>query len=151
VPDRAIEVVGLNDFRKELRNLGGRWPRELAKAHRDLAKSVASEARRFAVGTGPMQAHFAGRIYGTGSAQRASIAVRSDANAAFWGAKKHTGWYATKPGPPQFPEWVGNNWDVGVPGQGPLAINPTIFHEMDNITERYAELIDHLARRAFPD
>lgn len=101
-----------------------------------------------------MQGHFSGSIYGTGSASKASIAVRQEANAAFWGARKRTGWYAAPKyagGPPQHPEWVGNSWDVGQLGQGPYAINPAIYHELDNIDRAYLQSIDDLARRAFPN
>lgn len=101
-----------------------------------------------------MQSHFAGSIYGTGSARQAAVGVRREANAAFWGAKKRTGWYAAQKyagGPTQHPEWVGNNWDVGVLGQGPYAINPAIFHELDNIERAYGEAVEDIARRAFPD
>ncbi len=154
MPDRAIEVHGLADFRKELGNLQGKWPRELAKVHRTLGKEVAAEARKFARGSGPMQAHFAGSIYGSGTTRQASVAIRREANAAFWGAKKHTGWYANPRyanSPPQFPEWVGNNWDVGQLGQGPYAINPAIFHDRDLIARRFEEMVVDLARRAFPN
>ena len=153
MPDPGIKVKGLDEFRRDLKAIGKQWPKELAKTHRILAREVSGEARRFAIGIGPVQAHFASKITGTGTAAKASIGVARQANAAIWGAKKHTGWY----GAPQYgssakgnqPQWVGNAWDVGGPG-GPYGINDAIRHDMPKIVDRYGELIDALTERAFP-
>lgn len=151
----GVEIKGLDDFRRELKKLEGNFPKELRDAHRDIAKHVEREARKFAVGTGRMQAHFASQIRGRADNFGAWIGLRSSqANAAFFGAERKTGWYAAPryfDSPPQFPDWVGNNWDVGVLGQGPYAINPAIFHELPEIERRYGEVIDDISRRAFPD
>lgn len=145
----GVDFSEIEKWRKELDKIERKFPGAKRKAEVVIAKEVAAEARAFARGTGPMQAHFAGSIYGSATPQGAAIGVRHDADAAFWGAKKHTGWYAGKPGPAQFPEWIGNDWDVGKLGEGPLAINPTIFHEGPNIEKRYGHALDEAASGAF--
>lgn len=150
----AIEFRGLKEFRAALRDLDGDFGKGMTHVHREMAKDVQSTARSFAIGTGPMQAHFATSIRGRGDESGTYIGVRSIANAAFWGATKHTGWYAQgryMNSPPQYPSWIGNVWDVGVLGQGPLAINPAIAHDLPKIEKRYRDLIDQLTKAAWPD
>jgi hypothetical protein len=151
VPQR-VHVRGLDDFRRDLNAMNGGWDKELAVVHRTLAKDVSAEGRAFARGHGGSTAHFAGSIYGIGSAKKAAITNKSVANAAIWGAKKRTGWNARRRnlgGAPQHPKWVGSGWDVGGAG-GPRGINDAIRHDKEQIFERYLEMVDDLSKRAFP-
>jgi hypothetical protein len=146
-----VQIRGLDEFRAGLRAAAVAEPQAAVKANTKIAKAVAAEAQMFAVGEGRQQAHFARFIVGRGSRTGASVGLRGrTANAAFWGAYRHTGWYSTKPGPPQFKPWIGNAWLVGVPGQGPYAINPAIAHESDNIIRSYSQMIDEITKKAFP-
>jgi hypothetical protein len=157
-PAAAIRVEGLREFRRELRAIdrtnGDRaWSRELTRTHRELGQMVASLSSGAAAGMGGSQAHFAGAIRGRGTAASARIGVLPRANAAFWGAKKRTGWY----GAPRYAEstgqqhlpWVGTGWTAGGPG-GPYAINATVRDNLRGIERAYAEAIDRVTRRAFP-
>ncbi len=149
--DSLITWEGMAELRaglKELEN-GAAWARELSKANRVIAKTVASAAQGRASGMGHWWGHFAGDISGSGTQTGAKVGVAGEANAAFWGAKKFTGWHAGQDGAPNQPEWVGAGWDVGGPG-GPYAINETVAAMKDQIVEDYGKSIDALTKRAFP-
>lgn len=147
-----VHVEGLDAFTRDLRATHSQWPRAMATVHRTVAREVAGEARSFARGHGGSTAHFAGTIYGIGSAKKAAISNRREGNAAIWGAKKRTGWNAgrrNRGGRPQHPKWVGNSWDVGGSG-GPRGINDAIRHDLPHIERRFLEVAAEVARRAFP-
>jgi hypothetical protein len=153
VAKAAIQVKGLNNFRLELARIDKKWPKELLKVHKTISREVSVQARLFATGTGPMQHHFAKAITGDATQRVAAVRVAPKANAAFWGAKKRTGWYGRRrygksPGR-QFPPWVGNSWEPGGAG-GPLAINPAIRHDLPKIEKRFNEMVEEVSRRAFP-
>ena len=150
-----VQVVGLDDFRKELRQLEDPkpWLRELSAAHRVIGREAAAKAQGAARQMGGPQAHFAGSIRGYGSAAGARVGVADrKANAAFWGAKQdRTGWNAGNGGRPNQPKWIGNTWPVGDPNRGPYAINPAIHDYLPQAEETYGDALDDLMRRAFPD
>lgn len=149
----AVQVRGLREFQAELSKLPGKLPNELRKANAEIARWLRPKVRGAASGMGGPQAHFAGAIGSSGTRTSAKLTVRPDANAAFAGAKKHTGWYAAAryaASPPQHPPWIGADWEAGGPG-GPYAINPTVRDNVDEIVDTYGDAIDRLARRAFPD
>jgi hypothetical protein len=153
VPKKAgVEVEGLDDFRRDLDRTQKQMTPGLTKAHKTLAKEVAAQGRQFARGHGGSTGHFAGSIYGVGSAKRAALTNRKDANAAIWGAKKNTGWNvrAKRGGARQHPKWVGEGWEVGGPG-GPRGINDAVRHDKTKIDNRFLELVvDEPAKPSFP-
>jgi len=150
-----VQVVGLDEFRKELRQLDDpkAWNKELSAAHRVIGREAAARARSEATSMGGPQKHFARAIRGYGSAAGARIGLANrDANAAFWGAKQdRTGWNAGNGGRPNQPKWIGNTWPVGDPNRGPYAINPAIHDYLPQAEETYGDALDDLMRRAFPD
>ena len=154
----GIHVRGLNELRLALRRLGPEWPRALTRAHKTIAEEGAHQARMRAAGMGGVQAKAASAIKGTATERAAKISVSASgalpmANVAFWGAKRHSGWYA-KPqyasGPAQHPKWVGNSWEVAVASEGPYAINPALAAYMPYLLDDFTEMIDDLMREAFP-
>ena len=153
----AVEVRGLKDFRRDLRDLG--WSKELRLVHKKLADDIAEKARSAASSMGGVQAKAAAAIKGRATQSSAKVGISPGArypmaNAAFWGAKRRSGWYARaryqKSQAQQLPTWVGNTWDVGGSG-GPYAINPTIKQYLPDIIDHYDEMLDDLTKRAFPD
>lgn len=149
----AVEFVGLNELRRELRKLedSRAWARALGKIHRGVAKEVASTARSYAQSMGGPQKHFASAIKGYGTVREARVGL-SDPNsyAAFWGAKQdHTGWNAGNRGRPNQPEWIGNSWDVATKGQGPYALNDAVADRLPWIEQTMATEVDRLLRSAF--
>jgi hypothetical protein len=160
VPAGAENILGIKELRRELRRLGPEWPKQLRKAHKELADWEAGRAQSRARSMGGVFARAATAIKGSGTQRQASISVRPTAknpmaHAAFWGAKRQSGWYnaARYRGSrgQQHPTWVGNTWDVARRGQGPYAINEQLAADVDEIEARYTELIDDLFRRAFPE
>lgn len=146
-----VETIGLREFRQQLKQAENprRWTTELGRSQRDIAKKVAGWSQFAASGMGGPQGHFAGAIKGRGGATGAYIQIADEeANMAFWGGKKRTGWYTRyrfKDSPrAQHPAWVGNSWDVGVAGQGPYAINDTIAERLDDIQQMYGEAVDRI-------
>ena len=156
----AIETVGLKEFRAELRRLQDdkEFTKELRQVNKKVADIAADAARGIASGMGGIQSANASAIRGQATQTQARIGVRRSsrnpaANAAFWGAKRRSGWYARsryRASPaPQFPQWVGNMWDVGVAGQGPYAINDAIANNMDQLLDAFRDGIETLAGKAF--
>jgi hypothetical protein len=168
VSTSGVRVEGLDDFRRGLRKAEKSVKADFRKKERKIATLVVGEARKFAVGEGGSTAHFASSVYNaSGSSRGAAVGVRPQANAAFWGAKKRTGWYGARKyrqgrvkrtarflhnreQGTQHPKWIGNSWEVGGSG-GPLAINPAIRHELPTIDRLYLEAIDESSREAFPN
>jgi hypothetical protein len=158
-----VEIVGLKELEQALRATDAQWSKELAKALRKVAVEEAGEARKFAAGEGGQAAHFAGKITGRATSTTALIGVARVANAAFWGAKpgSRSGWNdgwrngthtdrAYIGGTPQFRPWVGNSWDPGGASGGPYAINAALYHDLAHLERRFAEVIDEVYKRAFP-
>ena len=149
----GVQVRGLAEFRRELKKLDNSrtWTKELSKVHQAIGREVRGWSRGIASGMGGTHAHFAGAITGGGGVTGAKVGVgRPAANAAFWGAKQRTGWNALNKSQNQ-PSWVGSNWEVGAPGQGPYAINQAIHSHMERIIDTYGDGVDTIAGRAFND
>lgn len=134
----------LRDFRRDLRKAGAGWPKQLNRINRKVADFVASEAQGRTETA--QQAKAARAIQGKGTVRQAAIRISSAppfAAGAFFGAKQYK----------QFPEWVGNTWEVGGSG-GPYALNPAIRDNKEKIADMYADEFMRLASvvsKAFPD
>lgn len=149
----GVEIKGLSEFRRELKAMGPEFPKELRVIHKDIADRVAADARSVASGMSRLQASAAPMIRGYATQREARVGFPggTKAGAAFWGMRRHSGWYAGKPGPPQAPKWVGAGWEPGVAGQGPYAINDALARKVPDIVLRFERMIEDLAARAFPD
>lgn len=157
---KVNEVKGLKEFRAALRELPGEWKRELADINKRVSDEAAQWARAEASNGTRMQRAAADAIVGAGTAARAAVSVAPGtadpfANAAFWGARRRTGWYAGQQYRQsvgrQFPAWVGAGWAPAVEGQGPYAINPALARHQDDLINEWGDAFEHLASRAFPD
>ena len=147
-----VTVVGLNDFRRELRRLDRALGVEMRKIHLKVSKLVAGRARRAA----PPALQTAIRDSATQKAAFVGTVPKPGyALAWIWGARRRTGWYAKgryhdSPAR-QFPAWVGNQWDPGELGGSPYYIGPAINQSIDEVVELYGDEIEDLSRRAFPE
>ena len=159
MPDAAVQIRGLKEFRAALKAAGAGYPKELRAVHKQVADTTAGRARSIAEGLGGVHARAAKAIKGYATQTEARLgshpsASVPEANVAVWGAKRRTGWYAARRyagGRPQHPPWVGNSWTVAERGQGPYALNQAVSEEADHIVELYAEAFDRLTAKAFPD
>lgn len=156
----GAQVTGLADFRRELKALDDSFPRELRNVHKTIADMSRDGARGVAVGMGGVFAHNAAAIRSYASVGEARVGIREgsrypSAPVAFWGAKKRTGWYAAKryrdSTGQQFRSWVGDSWDAATFNGGPYAINRALYFDLPEIIEQYAQMIDRLAAKAFPN
>lgn len=154
--EKVVEVKGLKDFRRELKVVSSDLPKELRKAQKGIADDVASRAQGRASGLGGEAAKGASLIRGYATQTQASVGFPAGtvAGAAFWGTLRRTGWYAAARyagSTRQHPKWVGNSWEPGVAGQGPYAINDALADFLPELDDRYLDMIEHLAAKAFPD
>lgn len=155
----GANVVGLDEFRRQLKALDGNWTSQLTLAHQRIASLGATASRGYAAGMGGVQAKAKSAIGEKHTDKYAAVAVLPSAvdrmaPVAFWGAKRRTGWYAKaryKNSPRQHPAWVGNSWDTAVFGQGPYAINQALAANLDKLLDEYLEMVDRIAAAAFPD
>ena len=137
----AVEIEGLADFRKDLREAGDGWPRVLRAANRKIGDYVAGKARGMTETA--QQARAARAIRGSATQTAAKIAVTRSpvfAQGAFFGSLQY----------PQFPRWVGNSWEPGGSG-GPYAVNPAIRESLDDIVDAYGDAFEVIAAKAFVD
>lgn len=159
-----VITVSIKDFRKELKKIDAEWPKELAQAHRDVAKIAERVSQAEARRMGGVQRKAASAIRGRGNQRNAKLVIRPSkskragtamANVAFWGAKRRTGWYAhamfADSPTPQHPPWVGARWEVADPNDGPYAINVALYRNWDDLQAAYTAMIGRLTARAFPD
>lgn len=155
----GLEVEGRRQFIAGLKAAEAGSARELAKLHREIARHVQDSARARASGGSRMARAAAGNIRARGTQTAASLAVVPSkrapfARAAFFGARRHTGWYAQarfRDGPPQFAPWVGNTWDVARAGEGPYVLNDAIRGDLPWVERRLLAGVDELYSRAFPE
>lgn len=163
----GIDTGDIEEFIKQLRRVEMDLDPALEKVHEEIAQLAEDWARWEAAsggrGSKTRQRQLAmGAIKGKGSAKDVRVAVVKSAGApwalaAFWGAKRRTGWYAdplkyrTSPRR-QFDSWVGNSWETAVAGTGPYAINDALAHHLPEILEKYRDrLFDDVMKQAFPD
>lgn len=153
----SAELVGTREFARALRKIGPEWPRRLTEAHKNIADEGANQSRMRARGMGGVQAKASSAIRGRATVNGAFVAVGSVpafAGIAFWGAKRHTGWYAKsryQGSARQHDPWIGSSWEVGVASEGPYAINDALAAYMPYLVEEFGNMIDDLANEAFPD
>lgn len=154
-----VEILNYKEFRAALREVEGNWDSAMSLAHQKIGTRGAGFARARARGMGGVQAKAASAIGEKHTPRFAAVAVMPSAvdrmgNAAFWGAKRHTGWYdhpRYQDSAPQHPPWVGSSWDVAEHGQGPYAINEALAANIDELLDEYLVAIDGIAKRAFPE
>lgn len=154
-------IQGVDALLAALKEMGPEWAKELKDAHKEVGERGAEWARWTAAGSGTRQQQAAmAAIKGSGRETEARIFISSAkrtafAAAAFWGAKKRSGWFAASKyassAAKQFSPWVGDSWSVAVAGEGPYAINPALAEHMDDILEFFELVIDRVTAKAFPD
>jgi hypothetical protein len=134
-----LHVVGLKGLQRDLRAIDAELPRELRKINAEAAKKAQEESQTEASGMGGVQAKAAAGLKASGTQTAAALVI--DARqlpytlGAFLGAKKY----------PQFPEWVGNDWEPGGPG-GPYAVGDALRKVAPKLIDEYDLAVDRLLR-----
>lgn len=140
--ERAVEIHGLKDFRRELKRIGPEWPKELRQANKEGAEVVARKARRNAP-QGPHEG--GGRVQPLVSSIRA-LANQLRGQVAVGGARSPHGPVTEFGG--RIPRRGSTGAMTTVRAQPSLY--PAIVSERDEVVEVYGEAIDRLTSRAFP-
>lgn len=147
----GIEVHGARELRTAMRRMNVEGAgKALRETHKKVAKLVEAKSR----GKGDSQQQKAAKaLLGKGSQKSADVAIRNLASVpyglgAFLGAQGRFGWYSAKrysnSSARQFPDWVGNNWDL-FNGIGPYVIAEQIQANRQDILDTY---LDELALAA---
>jgi len=138
---RAVEVHGLREFRRELRQAGQQFPKELRQANKDAAEVVVPEVRRRAP-KGPHE--------GGGNVQPIVASVRA-------GGTQRAGYVAVggarSPHAPVY-EFPGATLPRHASeSRTRVATQPYIYPSLDakadEVVEVYGKALDRLTRRAF--
>ncbi len=134
--DVGVQVQGLTELNRALRDLGGRaFQGELREAGREIANEVAADARGIAFGLGGVAAKTAPSI--TASAGFTSAGVSFGGAAYPFAAGAEFGSYRYK----QFKPWRGSGSDAG------YMVYESIRRNADEIGERYLDAVDQILKR----
>lgn len=143
--DTEYRVEGVVELRKALKDVEG-GVKSLRQANRGVAKLVEAGTRKRAVSGTPQQAKAAKAILGAAESTAAVIKIRN-LNAVPFGIGAFMGALAWK----QFPPWVGANWTLGKPGEGPYVLRDAVSQDGPEIVDQYLkELADLFASADLP-
>jgi hypothetical protein len=147
----GIQVRGIKDLQKALRQINEDLPKELATANQHVAQHVVTKARARAAGLGRMEARAAESL--AAARQQRIAAIRYGgarypmAMGAEFGAAQNTlrqtargvmrGWN-------QFRPWRGSDSNAG------YILFPTLRAESDQIVDLYGDVLGQLTRKHFP-
>lgn len=134
----AVEVSGLRELNKALKELGPQFPKEMRKTNKAVAEDVASEARSRALSLGGVAAKAAPSVKASAGATSGGVAVGS--NSAPWALGAEFGGGRRKT-TQQFKPWRGSGASAG------YFVYPTIRENADEIVEAYSEGMDELLKR----
>jgi hypothetical protein len=154
----TVNADDVTRFVRDLAEVADNEPKAMRKAYSRIASHTQSKARTNASLGGGQYAAAKSAIRGTSDATSAGLRVSRSgrvpfAQGVFWGAKGRFGWYAQSKYADsdgrQFPEWVGDNWEAGKPGEGPYVLNYTVAEELPEIIDRFGDAIDDLFDKPF--
>lgn len=137
----AFDVDGANEVRAAFRRAAGNT-KDLRAAHKRVAKVVETASKSRAKGGTAQQSRAQKVLLAKSTAKTADLAIRNLASmpfglGAFLGARRYR----------QFPEWVGNRWDL-LAGVGPYVIAEAIRDDRDEILTTFEEEIRGALERA---
>ncbi len=148
---RAIQVDGLKDFQKDLRAANRDFPKQLRVAGKDAAEIVAGRTRSSYARRGGVAPKVARSVKAMGEQRGASVKIGGKRfpfalGAEFGGGKYRKGRPSPRGGyTTQFPPWRGNGLGAG------YSLMPTIRASQEEIVDQYADALDAIAKRCFPD
>lgn len=132
-----VEVRGLTEFRRELKALDGQWEKHLQKANKAIAEMVAEGTREDFQRVGGSGPKAATTVKALAQQTRAQVRFGGKGDSV---AERVAGGNA-----------FGSSRFAQFPMPGVYALYPTLERKSDDIRDRYAELVDDLLKRAFPD
>jgi hypothetical protein len=135
IRSRDVQVDGLAELSKALKEVGPEAVKELRKANRDVAKMVANDARAAAMSVGGVAAHVAPSIRPTAGATSAGVSIGGPAYPMAGGAE--FGSIRFK----QFGDWRGNQSDAG------YFLYPSIRRDSERIVTEYTAALDDVLKK----
>lgn len=139
--DIKVDVVGLTEFRKALKDAEAKWPKELGRAHKEIGDLVVTGATARAQGLGGVAAKTANAGGMKPSARSADVTILlGSARTPFALGAEFGG--GARPTTRQFRPHL---------GQTGYFLYPTIRQTIadGSLVEKYAEVIDRVAHDAF--
>ncbi len=134
----SIKVTGLKELRRELKQVDADFPKQLRKANKAVADLVAEGTRSAFSRMGGSAPKVAPTVKALAQQVRAQVKVGGGSGVGaevamgnLWGSKRFR----------QFPPSV----------PGGYGLYPTLAEKADEIVETYADAVDDLMKRAFPD
>lgn len=118
-----------DDLAEAIRRIG----RSGAADNKVIAERISEMLRTAAQQGTRAERHFAGQIQAQSSSSWARIAISAD------GAPGAVGTFAGSLRWKQFRRWVGSNWVLGVPGEGPYVVRDVYPKNVDEIGAWYLE------------
>lgn len=131
-----VQVDGLRELNKALKDMGPELKGELRKTNKTVADFVAVDAKSAAYSVGGVAAHVAPSIKASAGAESAGVSLGGGrypmAGGAEFGSNKFK----------QFKPWRGNGSDAG------YFVYPAIRQDADRIETEYGVAMDRLLRKA---
>lgn len=134
-----VRVEGLRELTKALRQVDKDLPKEVQRANKAIAESVADKTRASFAGRGGVAPKVAASVKALASQRDAKVRIGGNRWPYAMGAEY--GSLAFK----QFDPWRGSHEGAG------YSLWPTIRSQRTEIEDEFLRSIDAIARRAFPD
>jgi hypothetical protein len=134
----AIEVEGLAQLSRALKELGPDFSRELRLTNKSVADMVADDARAAAYSIGGVAAHVAPGIKSTAGIRSAGVSFGGSAYPMAGGAEFGSIKY------PQFAPYRGSGSDAG------YFVYPSIREDASEIADKYIDAVNVVIERNFP-
>ena len=149
---QVVSVRGLREFRAALKDASDRLPRELGRAHRDVARFVVEMATQRAMQTSREAARGARGLAWSGGQLTSTVRLSGDkvpgALGSEFGAAHNIPRQTSRGvvrGWNQFETWRGNKADAG------LWLFPTIRSTQAEQLALYERMVELLMKTAYPD
>ena len=139
IQGNSIQVIGLTEFIREVKEVDPKIASEMTKAFRTIAKEIRDKSQQEASGFGGVRAHVAPSIKASAGMRGASISVGGPDFPMALGAEFGSIEYH------QFPAWRGNLTDAG------YMVYPTIRAYQDKAEQLVVDSFLHATDQAFPD
>lgn len=134
----AIDVVGLKDFQRELRQMDKAWAKELRVANKKAAEPIAKDTRSSFASRPGVAPKVAASVKVLAEQRSASIKIGGDKYPYAMGSEFGSIQFK------QFPPHRGSGSEAG------YSLYPSIRSNRENVINVYGDLIDEVAKAAFP-
>lgn len=147
----GVRIVDVRSLQRDLRAVSVELPRELRKGFKEVAEIVADRARSLLSGMGAAAAQVAPSVRAAAEQRAAKIAwggarypfAAGTVMGAYHDVPRNTA-RGTVMGWNQFPEWVGDSWQVGARGSGPRGINDAVADTEREVLEALGDFLESI-------